>query len=532
MLAACGGGGDSSTPAATPQATPNLTGKAIDGYLVGATVCVDVNGNGACDAGEPSAKTDGSGNFGLVTNGNVVGKRLLVMVDANTKDLSRPNYTFPASFTLSTEIDGATSQHVTPLTTMVQALVDAGQSRAAAERSVVALLGGSVDLKDDYIASSNSAASAFASKVVDKVTSFAKSGSADRDTVRGVLNAIAEKGGDFAAVTQADVDRHAARPVFLDDVDLKALLSEPLYSVDGVSYTNPPTLLRIRYTLVGNELTGRDQYYNATSNTWVDGVPSGPWSSQYQLRADGTWTGVLSEADQNRPVLVQSIGGNQATVQDQNSGMVEKLVVRRAALGGKGIGATLAGWIDDTLALRIPGTFAADSNAYLGVVSHERDLVSVNLYPCAIGTPVTDGGVPHCNYIGDPNRTYQSVDEVLGLPIPFGMATLTLNANGKAQLISVPGNQVLLDSDKIGWERYASNRDILVIKLNPDDLPAGSGVRDSAFMEQGGRLAIALRNGRLQYAEMEPASMERTIPLFRQSVFDQVVNAIRQAIGA
>jgi hypothetical protein len=532
MLAACGGGGDSPTPTETPKATPNLTGKAIDGYLVGATVCVDVNGNGACDAGEPSARTDGSGNFGLVTTGNVVGKRLLVMVDTSTKDLSRPNYSFPASFTLTTEIDGTTSQHVTPLTTMVQSLVDAGQSRAAAERNVISLLGGSVDLKDDYIASGNSTASAFASKVVDKVTTFAKSGSADRDTVRAVMNAIAGKGGDIAAVTQADVDKHAARPVFSNDVDLKALLAEPLYAVEGVSYTNPPVLLRNRYTLVGNELTGRDQYYNATSNAWVDGVPSGPWSSEYQLRADGTWSGVLSESDQNRPVLVQSIVGNQATVLDQNSGIVEKLVVRRAALGGKSIGGTLAGWIDDTLALRIRGTFAADSDAYLGVVSHERDLVSVTLYSCANGNPVTDDGVPHCNFIGDANRRYQSVDEVFGLPIPFGMATLTLNANGKAQLVGLPGGQVLLDSSKISWERYAGSRDILVIKLNPDDLPAGANVRETSFMEEGGRVAIVLRNGRLQYAEMEPASMERTIPLFRQSVFDQVINAIRQAIGA
>ncbi|KAF7963013.1 hypothetical protein AWV80_14690 [Cupriavidus sp. UYMU48A] len=532
MLAACGGG-DSSTTTATPQATPNLTGKAIDGYLVGATVCVDVNGNGACDAGEPSAKTDGNGNFGLVTTGNVVGKRLLVTVDTGTKDLSRPNYSFPASFTLSTEIDGTTSQHVTPLTTMVQALVDAGQSRAAAERNVISLLGGSVNLKDDYIASGNSTVSAFASKVVDKVTTFAKSGSADRDTVRAVMNAIAEKGGDIAAVTQADVDKHAARPVFSDDVDLKALMAEPLYAVTGVTYTTPPVLMRNRYTLVGNELTGRDQYYNPTSNVWVDGLPpnSAPWSSQYQLRADGTWTGVLSEADQNRPALVQSISGNQAIVVDQNSGLVEKLVVRRSALGGKSIGASLAGWIGDSLALSLSGTFAADSNAYLGAVSHERDRVSVDLYTCTMGNPVTDDGVPHCNFIGDANRSYQAVDDVFGLSIPFGTANLVLSANGKAQLLQVPGGQVAMDSDKIGWERYAANRDILVIKLNPADVPSGINVRGASFMEAGGRVAIVLRNGRLQFADLEPASMEETIPLFRQSVFDQVVNAVRQAVG-
>ena len=61
-LAACGGGGDSGQPSAgggtTPTTpTPTITGKAIDGYLAGATVCLDLNNNGVCDAGEPSAIT-------------------------------------------------------------------------------------------------------------------------------------------------------------------------------------------------------------------------------------------------------------------------------------------------------------------------------------------------------------------------------------------------------------------------------------------------------------------------------------------
>jgi hypothetical protein len=82
-LAACGGGGDSSpsskassAPATEPptQTTPTpdnedkrdtaaLSGRAIDGYVGGATVFVDLNWNLTADEGEPSTVTDKDGSF-------------------------------------------------------------------------------------------------------------------------------------------------------------------------------------------------------------------------------------------------------------------------------------------------------------------------------------------------------------------------------------------------------------------------------------------------------------------------------------
>ena len=49
LIAACGGGGTTSSPT-------TLAGKVIDGYITGATVCLDVNSNNTCDAGEPTAR--------------------------------------------------------------------------------------------------------------------------------------------------------------------------------------------------------------------------------------------------------------------------------------------------------------------------------------------------------------------------------------------------------------------------------------------------------------------------------------------
>ncbi|MGB0938163.1 MAG: hypothetical protein ACPGTQ_11950 [Colwellia sp.] len=63
-VTACGGGGDSSsepvtvTPTTpTPVELTKIKGMAIDGYIVGATIFMDLNFNGVHDDGEPSAET-------------------------------------------------------------------------------------------------------------------------------------------------------------------------------------------------------------------------------------------------------------------------------------------------------------------------------------------------------------------------------------------------------------------------------------------------------------------------------------------
>lgn len=56
VISACGGGGVTGEP---------VSGKLIDGYISGAKVCLDMNGNGACDAGEPSGVTGADGSWEL-----------------------------------------------------------------------------------------------------------------------------------------------------------------------------------------------------------------------------------------------------------------------------------------------------------------------------------------------------------------------------------------------------------------------------------------------------------------------------------
>jgi hypothetical protein len=64
-LLACGGGGSApSPPPPIPDAKP-LAGRVIDGYVRGATVWLDLNGNRMRDAGEPSALSQQAGAYQL-----------------------------------------------------------------------------------------------------------------------------------------------------------------------------------------------------------------------------------------------------------------------------------------------------------------------------------------------------------------------------------------------------------------------------------------------------------------------------------
>ena len=152
FLAACGGGGGGGGTAAAPAGPATvLSGVAVDGYLKGATVFLDLNGNGLQDAGEPSAVTNDSGRYSLSYSGladSVAGKMIVVTggIDTDT------GYAFGGRLTTRAE-QAASGQVVSPLTTLVDALVAQGLTIDAARSRLAAALGLSVtDLATDPLA--------------------------------------------------------------------------------------------------------------------------------------------------------------------------------------------------------------------------------------------------------------------------------------------------------------------------------------------------------------------------------------------
>jgi hypothetical protein len=134
VAASSNSGGSAAAPAApaapaVPAAPAPVTGTAIDGYLSGATVFIDVNGNGQLDTGEPSTTTDAQGNFTLPggTSGPLVA---FGGTDISTGLEFKGILKAPAGATV-----------VTPLTTLVADMVAKTGSVANAEAAVFKALG-------------------------------------------------------------------------------------------------------------------------------------------------------------------------------------------------------------------------------------------------------------------------------------------------------------------------------------------------------------------------------------------------------
>ena len=111
-MAGCGGGGGSgssvpSSTTTTPVAatTVILAGKVADGYIQGATVCLDMNNNKVCDAGEPTATTDASGAYTLnVPAADAAAYPVIAVVPVGAIDSDNPGTPIAKEYTLSTPV--------------------------------------------------------------------------------------------------------------------------------------------------------------------------------------------------------------------------------------------------------------------------------------------------------------------------------------------------------------------------------------------------------------------------------------------
>ena len=122
LVAACGGGSGSSGG----NTATTIGGVAIDGYLGGAKVCVDLNLNFKCDSSEPSAITAQDGSYSIPwTGGDAAGLVVITETLPTTKDSDDLGKTFDEvgkkSFILAAPVPvGATTDiKITPLTTMI-----------------------------------------------------------------------------------------------------------------------------------------------------------------------------------------------------------------------------------------------------------------------------------------------------------------------------------------------------------------------------------------------------------------------------
>lgn len=168
LLTACGGGGGSSTGS-------QLAGSVIDGYIEGAKVCLDVNSNGACDAGEPAATTNASGQYTLDTTGvTTSGLTVIAEIPDTAKDSDDAGQTLAAAgksaYTMATPADKPSV--ITPLTTLIVGKVKTDNiTIAQATTKVLEQLGLPSDTNphEDHVAKGNNTVHAAARQVAGEL---------------------------------------------------------------------------------------------------------------------------------------------------------------------------------------------------------------------------------------------------------------------------------------------------------------------------------------------------------------------------
>jgi len=150
-----------------PTASTTVSGAVADGYLVGATVFMDKNGNYQLDAGEPSTRPDVNGAYSLTINPADVGKYPIVAMAIKGQTIDKDtSLTVPNSYMLSmpaTAVSGTVnSNFISPMSSLIREKMAANPSMTLTDamtqlRNQMNLPAGT-NMMADYVAGSRSGA--------------------------------------------------------------------------------------------------------------------------------------------------------------------------------------------------------------------------------------------------------------------------------------------------------------------------------------------------------------------------------------
>ena len=134
LISGCGGGSGGNS------STTSVAGTAVDGYLKGANVCLDLNNNNICDTAEPSATTKSDGTF--VINTILPQKDFNIIVSGGIDSDTGKSF----NGILYAPYEANVSKiYVTPISTMVSKLTKEGVSIDEAKKKTAAFFGISKD---------------------------------------------------------------------------------------------------------------------------------------------------------------------------------------------------------------------------------------------------------------------------------------------------------------------------------------------------------------------------------------------------
>lgn len=260
LLTACGGGGgtaanNNTDPGGGTTTVTSFAGAVIDGYIEGANVCLDLNGNLQCDSGEPMTTSKVDGAFSLVVTGLAADKikaaHLLTVVPSTAKDADDGGKTLaeagksafsllsPAGAFVKTDGSSVTGAVISPLTTLVShEMISGNTTLDTAEKYVRERLSlaANTDLRQDFVAKKDAALTEKAQMLAVaiggvKAAALADTASkaTDKDALLAALSYLQTEVIDLqAAYATAKQTNSTAKPFELVKAALKTDAAKPV----------------------------------------------------------------------------------------------------------------------------------------------------------------------------------------------------------------------------------------------------------------------------------------------------------------
>jgi len=459
VAAAAGGGGGSGGGGAAPA--PTVTdGFLVDGYIAGATLFGDANGNGALDEGETATTTAADGSFNSALFAPDVPLVAVGGIDISTGEPFTGTLKAPPGSTV-----------VTPLTTLVQAAIDSDDSGTPptpeeAAASVAASLGldGADLLNDDPAALAEGGdvaqlqAAAKVAAVINLVTAAAPDNPDEAvDTVLANLNdnlADGEGGDPFTdpAQIQAALDT-AGDDIQVDTTALAEALVDVAAEVENA-----------------NDVNDLEGVQSVVQGTLTDAVENsvGPQEGPSELDDANSSTTLYDDAVGLRPVVAVFSPVDGATI-----GNGSEVNVGGTGRPGTTVTVTL-GDASQQVVVDAQGGWSVTLDANYVADGTESDVPLV--------VTATQGDVTSAPAVSAPTFTVDAEPPALGSPTltgfdgpsvePSEFATASLNIAGTEAGASV---EVFLNGNQSGTLLSADQNGDVSFNLNdlPGDLPLG-----------------------------------------------------------
>jgi hypothetical protein len=165
LVGACGGGGGGGSSGTSAVELEIIRGKVIDGYVAGATVCLDTAGVGRCDRSDWRTRTDAAGAYELAIPRGSAAPLIAEITAGQSRDTDSPATAIDASYRMASP-SKAYSTSITPFTTLVHLTAQKDFPLAEALARNVVGLPPRYGINVDYVAAPDPLARAVAKSVV------------------------------------------------------------------------------------------------------------------------------------------------------------------------------------------------------------------------------------------------------------------------------------------------------------------------------------------------------------------------------